>query len=69
MGIEAFKALYPRGSDVICLDERSVPIGGWLAIMFQVGIIIVFGTIVEWAIWRGMVKMGPTYYVFEPTKR
>jgi hypothetical protein len=49
MGIEAFKALYPRGSDGICLDERGVPIGGWLATVFPVGIIVVFGTIVEWA--------------------
>jgi hypothetical protein len=49
MGIEAFKALYPRGSDGICPDERGVPIGGWLAIMFPVGIIVVFGTIMEWA--------------------
>jgi hypothetical protein len=26
MGIEAFKALYPRGSGKICLDESGVPI-------------------------------------------
>jgi hypothetical protein len=49
MGIEAFKALYPRGSDGIFLDESGVSIGGWLATVFPVGIIIVFGTIMEWA--------------------
>jgi hypothetical protein len=49
MGIKAFKALYPRGSDGIYLDESGVPIGCWLSTVFSVGIIIVFGTIVEWA--------------------
>jgi hypothetical protein len=49
MGIEEFKALYPRGSDGICLEKCGVPIGGWLATMFPVGIIVVFGIILEWA--------------------
>jgi hypothetical protein len=49
MGIEEFKELYPRGNDGICLDELGVPIGGWLVTVFPVGIIVVFGTIVEWA--------------------
>jgi hypothetical protein len=49
MGIEEFKALYPRGSNGICLDECGVPIGGWIATVFSVGVILVFGNIVEWA--------------------
>jgi hypothetical protein len=49
MGIEAFKALCRRGSDGVYLDKHGVPIGGWLATIFPVGIIVVFGTIVEWA--------------------
>jgi len=50
IGIEAFKALYPRGSDGMGLDESGVPIGAWLATIFPVGIIVVCGTIVEWTI-------------------
>jgi hypothetical protein len=46
------------------LDESGVPMGAWLATIFPVGIIVVCGTIVEWAIWRGMVKLGPTDCVF-----
>ena len=49
LGIEAFKALYPIGSDGISLDKSGVPIGDWLDIIFLAGIIVVFGTIVEWA--------------------
>ena len=66
MGIEEFEALYPRGSDGICLDERGVPIGGWLATVFPVGIIVVFGTIVEWAYSREIVELG---LASEPMKK
>ena len=69
MGIEAFKALYPRGSDGIFLDEPGVPIGGSLDTLFPVGMIIVFGTIVEWACCRGIVELGPANGVSEPTKK
>jgi hypothetical protein len=43
IGIEAFKKLYLRGSDAMVLDESHVPMGAWLAIVFQVGIVIVCG--------------------------
>jgi hypothetical protein len=67
--IELFKALYRGGSDEMGLDESGVPMGAWLATVFPVGIVVVCGTIVEWAIWIGMVELGPTDYVYEPTKR
>jgi hypothetical protein len=68
MGIEVFKALYPGGSDGIGLDESGVPMGAWLTTVFPVGIVVACGTIVEWAIWRGIVELGPTDCVSEPTK-
>jgi hypothetical protein len=50
IGIEAFKELYPRGSDGMDLDKSGVLIGDLLSIVFLVGIILVCGNIVEWAI-------------------
>ena len=50
IGIEAFKELYPRGSDGMDLDESGVLIGDFLSTVFLVGIILVCGNIVEWAI-------------------
>jgi hypothetical protein len=50
IGIEAFKSLYPRGSDRMGLDGSGVPIGDFLATIFPVGIILVCGNIIEWAI-------------------
>jgi hypothetical protein len=65
MGIELFKTLYPGGSDGIGLDENGVPMGAWVTIVFLVGIVIARGTIVEWAIRREIVELGPTKSVFE----
>ena len=31
------------------------------------GIVRICGTIVEWAVWRGIVDLGPTDGVFKPT--
>jgi hypothetical protein len=50
MGIEAFKALYPRGRDGMGLDKSGVPMGAWVTTVFPVGIVVACGTIVEWAI-------------------
>jgi hypothetical protein len=37
--------------------------GAWLTTTFPVGIVIMCGTIVEWAMWREKVELGPTDYV------
>ena len=50
MAIEVFKSLYPGGSHGMGLNESGVPMGAWVTTVFPMGIVIVCGTIVEWAI-------------------
>jgi len=50
MGIEVFKAWYPGGRDGTSLDGSGVPMGAWVTTVFAMGIVVAFGTIVEWAI-------------------
>jgi hypothetical protein len=67
VAVKAFSALYPKGSDDVGLGVTGVPIASWLTTVLLVGIVGMCRTMVEWAIWRGRVDLGPTDGMFGPT--
>ena len=62
---DAFNALNPRGR--FGLGVTGVPIGAWVTTGLPAGMVGMCEVNVEWAVWRGIVGLGPMDVTFGRT--